>query len=214
MTRTDPVPPPQWAKAVAIAPPEGTRLILASENLLDTWGRRTHDGYALRVDWGEPNEHGWYTPTFTIDYTDRLQQPAQYFDPLTVMVGEFARDFVAPEQRIDAIDRLYVLLHEAHAASQERPQPANGWLEGYTEGVRREQRASSQERPSIDVERLAEAIANVDPAMKAYWSRDDWKGTDRKFAAEILKELSRLSSPEPVERLDAVATDTPEEPER
>jgi hypothetical protein len=59
--------------------------------------------------------------------------------------------------------------------------------------------AGAQERPSIDVERLAEAIANVDPAMKAYWSRDDWKGTDRKFAAEILKELARLSSLEPVE---------------
>jgi hypothetical protein len=61
-----------WAQVVSITPPEGTRLILASENLLDEWGSRTEDGYAIRVKWGEPNEHGWYTPTFSIDYTDRL----------------------------------------------------------------------------------------------------------------------------------------------
>ena len=40
---------------------------------------------------------------------------AQYFDPLAVMVGQFARDFVEPERRMDAIDRLYSMLNEARA---------------------------------------------------------------------------------------------------
>lgn len=62
----------EHVQVVAVAPPAGTRLILASENLLDTWGTRTEDGYAIRVEWGEPDKNGWYTPTFTVDYTDRL----------------------------------------------------------------------------------------------------------------------------------------------
>lgn len=62
----------EHVRVVAIAPPAGTRLILASENFLDEWGARTNDGYALRVDWGKPDKNGWYTPTFTVDYTDRL----------------------------------------------------------------------------------------------------------------------------------------------
>ena len=53
-------------------PPKGTRLILASENLLDAWGTRTENGYAIRVQWGTPDQNGWYTPKFTIDYDDRL----------------------------------------------------------------------------------------------------------------------------------------------
>lgn len=60
------------AEVVAVAPPANTRLILASENLLDTWGSRTEDGYAIRVEWGQPDHNGWYTPTFTVDYSDRL----------------------------------------------------------------------------------------------------------------------------------------------
>jgi hypothetical protein len=60
------------AEACISGLPPGTRLILASENLLDTWGARTDQGYAIRVEWGEPNKNGWYTPTFTIDYNDRL----------------------------------------------------------------------------------------------------------------------------------------------
>lgn len=53
-------------------PPKGTRLILATEDVLDSWGARTEDGYKISAEWGEPDENGWYTPTFRIDYTDRL----------------------------------------------------------------------------------------------------------------------------------------------
>ncbi len=51
-------------RSAAAAPPPGTRLILAHENLLDEWGTRTEDGRRITVEWGEPDEHGWYTPTF------------------------------------------------------------------------------------------------------------------------------------------------------
>jgi hypothetical protein len=71
-TQAVPEPRSEHVQVVAISPPAGTRLILASENLLDTWGSRTEDGYAIRVEWGKPDKNGWYTPTFTIDYTDRL----------------------------------------------------------------------------------------------------------------------------------------------
>ncbi len=57
---------------MTVALPVGTRLILASENLLDEWGTRTEDGYRITAKWGEPDENGWYAPTFTIDYNDRL----------------------------------------------------------------------------------------------------------------------------------------------
>jgi hypothetical protein len=46
-------------------PPPGTRLVVASENLLDDFGTRDNEGRALTFEWGEPDEHGWYTPTFT-----------------------------------------------------------------------------------------------------------------------------------------------------
>jgi hypothetical protein len=62
-------------------PPKGTRLILATENLLDMWGTRTEDGYRITAEWGLPDKNGWYTPVFRIDYTDRLP------------IGERAPDF-------------------------------------------------------------------------------------------------------------------------
>jgi hypothetical protein len=46
-------------------PPEGTRLILAASDLLGQFGTRTDDGRTIAGSWGEPNENGWYTPTFT-----------------------------------------------------------------------------------------------------------------------------------------------------
>lgn len=46
-------------------PPPGSRLILASENLLEYWGTRTEDGSRITVEWGEPDENGWYAPVFT-----------------------------------------------------------------------------------------------------------------------------------------------------
>jgi hypothetical protein len=47
-------------------PPEGTRLVLMSEALALELG-------ASRVEWGEPDEHGWYTPTL---YSDDRRKPA------------------------------------------------------------------------------------------------------------------------------------------
>lgn len=39
----------------AAGPPEGTHLVLVADGLLEA--------LADRVDWGEPDEHGWYVPT-------------------------------------------------------------------------------------------------------------------------------------------------------
>jgi len=46
-------------------PPRGTRLVLVSENLLETIGTRTADGRRLSFEWGEPDENGWYAPSIT-----------------------------------------------------------------------------------------------------------------------------------------------------
>ena len=45
-------------------PPDGTRLVLMSEELMDVLAR-PREGYAVTWQWGEPDENGWYTPTFT-----------------------------------------------------------------------------------------------------------------------------------------------------
>lgn len=55
--------------------PSRTRLILASENFLDVWGTRTERGEKITAEWGEPTEHGWYEPTFTVHTEDRLSEP-------------------------------------------------------------------------------------------------------------------------------------------
>jgi hypothetical protein len=47
------------------APPDGTRLILASEAFLEDIGTRTADGRRITAEWGEPDANGWYSPTFT-----------------------------------------------------------------------------------------------------------------------------------------------------
>ena len=46
-------------------PPAGTRLVLASESLLDQWGTRSDDGRKLSAEWGEQHDGGWYEPVFT-----------------------------------------------------------------------------------------------------------------------------------------------------
>lgn len=54
--------PPDWC---GHRPPEGTRLVLVNIDALSMFGTRTYDGRALTAEWGEPDEHGWYNPTFT-----------------------------------------------------------------------------------------------------------------------------------------------------
>ncbi len=46
-------------------PPPGTRLVLATEILMDALASFTEDGRRITFEWGEPDEHGWYAPTFT-----------------------------------------------------------------------------------------------------------------------------------------------------
>ena len=55
-----------------LAPPPGIKLILASEDLLAEWGTRTERGERITAEWGEPDEHGWYTPMFTVHADDRM----------------------------------------------------------------------------------------------------------------------------------------------
>lgn len=46
--------------------PDGYRLVLVSDNLLETFGTRNSDGDPLSFEWGEPDENGWYTPVVTV----------------------------------------------------------------------------------------------------------------------------------------------------
>jgi hypothetical protein len=47
-------------------PPRGTKLVLMSDELMDALARtEERDGRRVTWVWGEPDEHGWYTPTFT-----------------------------------------------------------------------------------------------------------------------------------------------------
>jgi hypothetical protein len=62
-------------------PPKGLRLILADENLLDSFGTRTISGLRISAEWGEPEPEGWYVPTFTATddggvYIDAREQEA------------------------------------------------------------------------------------------------------------------------------------------
>ena len=59
----------------------------------------------------------------TADRPATEPRTGQYFDPLAVMVGEFARDFVEPTARMDAIDRLYSMVNEARAEAAQGAAP-------------------------------------------------------------------------------------------
>lgn len=59
------------ALAVSELPPH-TRLILASEDLLEHFGTRTERGERITAEWGEPSSEGWYEPTFTVHADDRI----------------------------------------------------------------------------------------------------------------------------------------------
>lgn len=62
-------------------------------------------------------ERGWTPAQYARAISDEYERAnPQHIEPLAVMVGAFARDFVPPERRMDAVDRLYVLLREARLA--------------------------------------------------------------------------------------------------
>lgn len=52
--------------------PPHTRLILASEDLLERFGSRNDEGYAITAEWCEQQPKGWYEPTFTVHYDQPL----------------------------------------------------------------------------------------------------------------------------------------------
>lgn len=62
------------AEPEPVEAPQGTRLILATEDLMTYFASYTEDGCPITFEWGEPDEHGWYAPTFTITATERDQQ--------------------------------------------------------------------------------------------------------------------------------------------
>ena len=53
-------------------PPAGTRLVLFREDIADLLVGRDEQGNRLTFEWGEPDEHGWYSPTVKVDYDDNL----------------------------------------------------------------------------------------------------------------------------------------------
>jgi hypothetical protein len=71
-------------------PPTGTRLVLMSEDLLATLGTRSLTGRLLTFEWGEPDEHGWYTPTVT-EKEDQFSRDAE--------LGREVRELVELYQR-------------------------------------------------------------------------------------------------------------------
>jgi hypothetical protein len=52
-----------------LRPPAGTRLVLMSDELMDALAE-PREGYRTTWTWGEPDENGWYTPTFTTHQDD------------------------------------------------------------------------------------------------------------------------------------------------
>lgn len=71
--------------------PPGTRLILASEDILTSFGTRTEDGYRITAEWGEQRPEGWYEPTFTVHHDE---------------------PFPAAPSREDGLERLATLGHK------------------------------------------------------------------------------------------------------
>jgi len=57
--------------------PERNRLVLVGVEFLSQFGSRTASGDFLTAEWGEPDEHGWYTPTFTAHADDNPIRDAE-----------------------------------------------------------------------------------------------------------------------------------------
>ena len=67
---------PMQAIARRLEPPPHTRLILASEDLLEQFGTRTENGSRITAEWGEQKPEGWYEPTFTRHADDDIARQA------------------------------------------------------------------------------------------------------------------------------------------
>jgi hypothetical protein len=53
-------------------PPRGTRLVLVTEDADTMFFGRDDSGRRLTFEWGQPDAHGWYSPTITSHDDDRL----------------------------------------------------------------------------------------------------------------------------------------------
>lgn len=68
-------------------PPEGTKLVLVSDDdrvlvrSISLMAAMASEGRRVTWEWGEPDEHGWYTPTFTALAVSVAETPAEPRDP-------------------------------------------------------------------------------------------------------------------------------------
>jgi hypothetical protein len=70
---------------------EPFRSVWMTPELMETICTRDNDGNRLVVDWGEPDQNGYYVPSVTVDYTDN------------VVADERARILAAVEAQRDAM---------------------------------------------------------------------------------------------------------------
>src|SRR6266508_2828362 len=92
--------PPEWRARLEPLPP-ATRLILAAEDLLASFGTRTDDGRRITAEWGEQQPGGWYEPVFTATEDDTSRFLAAR-EPLLALVARIADYLVAHEALNDA----------------------------------------------------------------------------------------------------------------
>ena len=107
----------------AAEPPAGTRLILASEDLLAFFGTRTEDGDRLTAEWGERKPEGWYEPVFTRHADDNPLRAAEEREARLHRVGERFADDLDTAGLLDWADRLRAEWRAALASMEEGATP-------------------------------------------------------------------------------------------
>lgn len=81
--------------------PFGTRLILASDDLLDKWGTRTEDGLRITLDWGTQWPEGWYTPVLTTHDGPRISDYERVAEALDGLLRTLhALETIAPQTTV------------------------------------------------------------------------------------------------------------------
>lgn len=51
---------------------EMVRTVQFASDFVEQIATRDANGNRLMIDWGEPDEHGYWTPTVTVDYDDNI----------------------------------------------------------------------------------------------------------------------------------------------
>jgi hypothetical protein len=95
--------------------PPHTRLILASENLLDSLGPRDHEGRRLTFEWGDEKPEGWYEPIITRHDGPTITDYEAAVDALEWLAECVATDEVRGRNRAvaDRVARAVLNAHEA-----------------------------------------------------------------------------------------------------